>query len=139
MGRRDPVVLAWGVGLGLAVLAYAIGPRYFLFRLTDWFHFAGWRLGEMIQDLSDVALDLVRALAIGLFATFVVLALAVMRRGGRSRAALVVVTVLFLLLIGPTDQVTESNGRWAAALAVSGVAALVMTNRLRQTALVPRY
>lgn len=138
MQRRDPVMVAWVLGLGLAVLAYAVGPAHFLFRVEDWFHFALWRLGEMIQDLSDMALDLVRALAIGLYATFAVLAVAVVRRGGRAKAALVVITVLFALLIGHADMVTESNGRWAAALALCAVGAVVMTGRLRQTALVPR-
>jgi hypothetical protein len=33
---------------------------------------------------------------------------------------------------------TESNARWTAALALSAVGAVVMTGRLRQTALVPR-
>ncbi len=85
-----------------------------------------------------MALDLVRALAIGLYATFVVLALAVARRGGRAKGALVVITVLFVLLVGHADMATESNGRWTAALALCAVGAVVMTGRLRQTALVPR-
>ena len=138
MQRRDPVVVAWVLGLGLAALAYAVGPQYFLFRVVDWFHFAAWRLGELIGDLSLVAQNVVRALAIGLYATFVVLAVSVLRRGGRARGALIVVTVLFLILIGPTEMATESNARWTAALALSVVGAVVMTGRLRQTALVPR-
>jgi hypothetical protein len=138
MQRRDPVVVAWVLGLGLAALAYAVGPQYFLFRVVDWFHFAAWRLGEIIGDLSLVAQNVVRALAIGLYATFVVLAVSVLRRGGRARGALIVVTVLFLILIGPTEMATESNARWTAALALSAVGAVVMTGRLRQTALVPR-
>ena len=138
MQRRDPVVVAWVLGLGLAALAYAVGPQYFLFRVVDWFHFAAWRLGEIIGDLSLVAQNVVRALAIGLYATFVVLAVSVLRRGGRARGALIVVTVLFLILIGPTEMATESNARWTAALALSVVGAVVMTGRLRQTALVPR-
>jgi hypothetical protein len=136
--RGDPVVVAWVLGLGLAVLVYVLGPQHFLFRLLDTFHVLMWRLGEFIADLSTVALDAVRALAIGLYATFVVLAFAVLRRGGRGRAALIIVSVLFAILVAHDDVVTESNGRWAAALALSGIGAIVMTNRLRQTALVPR-
>lgn len=138
MQRRDPVVLAWVLGLGLAVVAYAVGPQYFLFRAADWLHFAAWRLGEIISDLSLVAQDAVRALAIGLYATFAVLAVAVLRRGGRARGALLVVTVLFLILIGGADMAAESNARWTAALALAAVGAVVMTARLRQSALVPR-
>ncbi len=138
MQRRDPVVLAWVAGLILATLVYVVGPSQFLFRMIDTLHVAFWRLGEFISDLSIVALDAVRALAIGLFATFVVLALAVLRRGGRAKGALVVVTVVFLMLVLNDNMVAESNGRWAAAFALSAVGAIVMTGRLRQSALVPR-
>ena len=138
MNRRDPVVLAWGLGLALAVLVYVLGPRDFLFHLIDTIHVAFWRFGEMVADLSAAALDGVRALAIGLYLTFVVLALAVIRRGGRARAALVVVTVLFMILVANNDLPTESNGRWAAALALSAVGSMVMTGRLRQTTALPR-
>jgi hypothetical protein len=139
MQRRDPVVVAWAVGIGLAVLAYAVGPQHFLFRVLDWFHFAAWRLGEIIADLSRFGLDLVRALAIGLYATFLILGVAVLRRGGRARGALIVVTLLFAILVGNDDFVTDSNGRWAAALALSTAGALVMTSRLRHSGMpVPR-
>ena len=136
--RRDPVLIAWVLGLGLAALIYLVGPRHFLFQALDAFHVLMWRLGEFIADLSSVALDAVRALAIGLYATFVVLAFAVLRRGGRARGALIVITVMFLILVAHDDVVTESNGRWAAALALSAVGAVVMTGRLRQTSLLPR-
>ncbi len=137
MGRRDPVMLAWAAGLLLAVLAYAVGPQYFLFRLIDWVHVIGWRLNEAIADLSFVARDAVRALAIGLYATFVVLSLMVLRRGGRAKGALFVISILFLLAIGQAEFATESNARWAAALALSGFGAVTMTARLRRTAMVP--
>lgn len=132
------MVLAWGLGLALAVLVYVLGPRDFLFHLIDTIHVTFWRFGEMVADLSAAALDGVRALAIGLYLTFVVLALAVIRRGGRARAALVVVTVLFMILVANNDLPTESNGRWAAALALSAVGSMVMTGRLRQTTALPR-
>jgi uncharacterized integral membrane protein len=125
MGRRsDPVLAAWVIGVVLAVLVYVLGPKNFLFHLVDTFHVLMWRL------------DAVRALAIGLYATFLVLGFAVLRRGGRARAALIVVTILFLVLVMHDDTVSEGNGRWTAALALSAVGAIVMTARLRQTALV---
>lgn len=136
--RRDPVVFAWVFGLGLATVAFLLGPQYFLFRVLDYLHVAFWRLGEIIGDLSLVARDVVRALAIGLYGTFVLLAILVIRRGGHARAALFWISILFFLLIGQVDMVTESNARWVLALALSGFSAMVMTNRLRQTALVPR-
>lgn len=140
MRRRDPVLLAWGLGLALAALVYLVGPDRFLFRLLDTAHVLAWRLSEAVADLSVLTLDLVRALAIGLFVTFVALAIAVARRGGRSRGALLLVSVLFLFLAGGGGaDGASANTRWTAALLLSGMGALVMTGRLRQTgALVPR-
>ncbi len=140
MRRRDPVLLAWGLGLALAALVYAVGPDRFLFRVLDTLHVLAWRLSEAVADLSFLALDMVRALAIGLFATFVALAVTVARRGGRGRGALLLVTVLFLFLAGGGGpDGTSANTRWTAALLLSGMGALVMTGRLRQSgALVPR-
>ncbi len=138
MQRRDPVMLAWVVGLALAALVYLVGANQFLFRFLNLLHVAAWRLEEFVADLSVVALDVVRALAIGLYATFVVLALAVARRGGPARGALIGVTVVFLVLVGGDQTLTESNARWTAALAVAAVGAFVMTGRLRQAPPVPR-
>jgi hypothetical protein len=137
MIRRDPVVIAWALGLGLAALVFWVGPDRFLFRLEDTLHVLAWRLGEAIADLSATALDAVRALAIGLYVTFLGLGFAVLRRGGRARGAMVVVTLLFLLMAGgasPGDQV-----RWVAALVLSGIGASVMTGRLRQTGVALRH
>lgn len=137
--RRDPIWLAWAVGLALAAAVYAIGPDRFVFRVMDTLHVLAWRVSEAIADISVLALDLVRALAIGLFATFVVLALAVTRRGGRGWGALVVVTVLFLALAGGGVEGAEPNARWTAALLLSGFGAAVMTGRLRRSgAVAPR-
>jgi len=139
MNRRDPVVLAWAAGLVLAAAVYVIGPDRFLFRIIDSLHVLAWRISEAIDDLSLLALDLVRALAIGLFATFVVLAVAVARRGGRGRGALLLVTLLFFLLAGGGVDGGAPNARWTAALLLSGAGAAVMTGRLRHTgAVVPR-
>ena len=128
--RRDPVVVAWVVGLGLAALVYLVGPDQFVFRLVDGVHVLLWRIGEALHELTATALDVVRALAIGLFVTFVALSVAVLRRGGRARGALVVVGIVFWLLVmdaSPGDQT-----RWIAALCLSGVGAAVMTGRLRE-------
>jgi hypothetical protein len=136
MSRRDPVLVAWVVGLALAALVFVVGPDHFLFRLNDTLHVVVWRIVEALDQLSATALDAVRALAIGLYVTFVALALAVLRRGGRARAAIIVVTLLYIMLVGyavPGDQT-----RWLAALALSGVGAAVMTGRLRQASLAVR-
>ena len=139
MNRRDPIWLAWAIGLALAAAVYVIGPDRFVFRVLDSLHVLAWRISEAIGDLSVLALDLMRALAIGLFATFVVLAIAVARRGGRGRGALLVVTLLFAILAGGGVDGAAPNARWTAALLLSGAGAAIMTGRLRQTgAVVPR-
>jgi len=130
---RNSVFIAWGVGLLFAAMAYTVGPQYLLFRLVDSLHVALWQIGEAIGDLSLMGRDLVRAMAIGLYATFVVLAVSVIRRGGPAKAALLWVSVLFLVLIGGLEMTTQSNTRWVLALAVAGVGAVTMTQRLRQT------
>lgn len=136
MTRRDPVLFAWLVGLVLAALVFLVGPDQFLFRLTDALHVAVWRVGEALAELSATALDAVRALSIGLFVTFLGLSFAVLRRGGRARMPLVVVTVLFLMLTG--DAAPLDQTRWIAALALSGTGAAIMTGRLRHTGTMAR-
>lgn len=139
MNRRDPILLAWILGLALAALVYIVGPDRFVFRVLDTLHVIAWRIGEAIEDLSLLTFDVVRALAIGLYATFVVLGLTVARRGGRARGALLLVSLLFLVLAGGGVDGAAPNARWTAALVLSGIGAAVMTGRLRQAgALVPR-
>ena len=129
MTRRDPVLFAWAMGLGIAVLVYMVGPDHFLFRLGAFLHGLAWQVAEVLADLSATALDAVRALSIGLFVTFLALAAAVARRGGRSRAAAAIVSVVFLLLVGGATD--GDPARWLAALVLSGLGAAVMTGRLR--------
>ena len=114
MNRRDPIWLAWAAGLALAALVYVVGPDRFVFRLMDTLHVLAWRISEAIEDLSMLTLDVVRALAIGVYATFVALAISVARRGGK------------------VDTGTAPNARWTAALLVAAAGAAVMTSRMRQ-------
>ena len=130
MARRDPVFVAWAVGLGLAALIYLVGPDQFVFRIENAIHVFFWRVAELLAELSATALDAVRALAIGLFVTFLALAAAVARRGGRARTAVIVVGVLFFFLVDSASPGEQT--RWLAAFALSGVGAAVMTGRLRQ-------
>ena len=131
MPRRDPVTIAWAAGLALAALIYFVGPDNFMFRFQDTLHVLAWRISEAIANLSVAALDAVRALAIGLFVTFLALSVAVARRGGRSRFAAVVVTIVFLMLV--EGAAAGEQARWTAALILSGLGAAVMSGRLRQS------
>lgn len=129
--RRSPIWLAWAAGLILSVLVYTIGPDLFMFRLVDNLHQIAWRIGEVLTNISLLTLDAIRAIAIGLYATFVVLALAVLRRGGNARAILLWVSILFLIVVGGAERV-DASPRWTAALLLVGAAAFAMTSRLRR-------
>lgn len=134
MRQLSPIWLAWAAGLGLAAVVYVVGPDRFMFRVMDTLHVLAWRISEAVADLPALSLDIVRAAAIGLFATFIALGIAVARRGGRARGALILVSVLFMLLAGgglDEDQ-SAGGGRWTAAMLLAGVGAAVMTGRLRQ-------
>lgn len=136
MPRRDPVMIAWVAGLVVAALVYLVGFDNFFVRLQYAFHSFAWRLAEILAELSITALDAVRALSVGLFVTFLALAAAVSRRGGRARTAAIVVTILFVLLVGGASD--GDPARWLAALVLSGLGAAAMTARLRQTGLAVR-
>ena len=131
--RRDPVALVWIGGLALAAALYFVGTDRFWFQVLNAFHVAGWWIGEVVADLSGLAVELVRALALGLFATFVALCWLAARRGAAVRGTALLIGLLFLVLAGGGDELSDGAGnlRWTAALAVSGVGALVMTRRLR--------
>ena len=139
MMRTDAVGLAWALGIGLAVLAYVVGPQMLMFQFSSVFDELAWRIGDVIGQLSAAGRDVVRAAAIGLYVTFVALSIMVIRRGGRAKAALFWISVLFFGLIGRVEMVTQSNGRWTLALLLALFGAATMTQRMRQTALVPRY
>ena len=68
----------------------------------------------LLAGLTVEAFELIRALAIGLFVVFLALGLMAARRGLRARAALVVLTVLYLVLLYPAidgDYVSGGTGR----------------------------
>lgn len=132
--KRDPVALIWIGGLALAAVLYLVGTDRFWFQILNTLHLAGYWVGEIIADLSGLTVELVRALALGVFATFVALCWLVARRGAAVRGTGLLVTLLFLVLAGSGgDGIIDGAGgaRWAGALLVAGFGAAVMTRRLR--------
>ncbi len=128
---RNPILVAWAAGMALAVAVYVVGPERLVFRLVDNLHLFGWWLSEVVAQLGGVMADAVRALAIGLYLTFVALGLAVQQRGGPARTALFWVSVLFWLLAAGVIGIEDGPGRWVLALALVTVASVGMTARLR--------
>ena len=131
--RRDPVALVWIGGLALALVLYLVGTDRFWFQLLDAFHLVGWWISEVVADLSGLAVEVVRALALGLFATFTALCWLAARRGAAVRGTALLVGLLFLVLAGGGDGLSDGAGnlRWTAAFAVAAVGSLMMTRRLR--------
>lgn len=132
--RRDPVALVWIGGLALAAVLYLVGTDRFWFQVLNALHLAAYWVSEIVADLSGLTIELVRALALGVFATFVALCWLVARRGGAVRGTGLLVALLFLVLAGSgSDSIGDDAGgaRWAGALLVAGSGAAVMTRRLR--------
>ena len=132
--RRDPIALIWIGGLLLAAVLYLVGTDRFWFQVLNTLHLAAYWVSEIIADLSGLTIELVRALALGVFATFVALSWLVARKGGAVRGTGLLVALLFLVLAGSGGNgVGDGAGgaRWAGALLVAGFGAAVMTRRLR--------
>ncbi len=126
---RNPVAAIWVLGAVVALLAYEFGSTHFLAAVAA---FTGQALDQLQRwsfELSRSAGEFVRAAAIGLYVVFVALSLLVLRQGGRAKAALILVSGLFYLLVWSTDFDVSSN-RWFAGFVLTGIAALVMTRRL---------
>jgi hypothetical protein len=131
--RPDPVALVWIAGLALAAAAYAIGPDRLISIALDFFEQTGWYVDRLVHNLSSAAREVLRALAIGLYGTFLGLSVLAMRRHaqGQGPGGLIVVTIIFLLLVwGAQGDDAISNLRWAAALLLAALASVSATRRL---------
>ena len=127
MDRRT-IGVVWIAGIILTVALYAIGPQNFIAACEAFIDHAWWWLGDVIEALTLRAFDAVRAVAIGLYVVFVVLAVLAQRRGIRTGGGLFVVSILFLVLID--THWYESRLNWFSAAVLAGVGAAVMTRRL---------
>lgn len=129
--RANPVAAIWVIGILVAIGAYLAGPGFLLSTALTAIAVGVDAAEHLARSLSLLGADVVRALAIGLFVTFVALAVLAIRQGHRGRFALVSVSTVFLLLVGG-DGDGVSNGRWIAAFALAAVGALIMTSRIRR-------
>jgi hypothetical protein len=137
--RRNTIGLVWLVGILLTVGLYVTGPDRFLHAGFDLLLHTQFALQAVLAGFTIQAFELVRALAIGLFAVFLGLGILALRRGLRARAALIVVTALFLALLYPAvDGYYLSASRWSGAFLLAGVGALAMTRRLLSPEAQPR-
>ena len=126
--RRETVILVWIGGAALAGLLYAVGPDALGPVVGRGMQGLGAAFDALALALTLPSFDAIRAAAIALLAVFVVLAAAAARRGIRARRALLVVTCLFIALVGAGPA--GSAPRWLAALGLAGLGAGAMTIRL---------
>ena len=129
--RSGPVLGAWALGLLLAVAAVMLGPDRLLYALGDLATALGDAFERISLTLGARALALARGLAIGLFATFVVLCALAARRGRPAGTPLLVGAVLWLVLGSSADG---DPGRWGMAMLLALVGALAMTRRVMERA-----
>jgi hypothetical protein len=132
---RNTIAAIWIAGVVLTLVVYVTGPDRFVFATYDLFSRAWWGLQDALLNLSIAAFDLVRAAAIGLWGVFAALAVLSIVRGGRGRAALVALSLVFFGLIWhAAGDDFGAHTRWLAALALAAAGALSMTRRLSQPA-----
>lgn len=129
--RRDTIAFIWIGGLVLAVALYAIGPDRFLEACLDLWDSLDSFFRDLVLVLGAQVYSVVRALAIAIYFVFAALALLSVQRGRRGVGALIVVTLIFLALVGsPFASFSAPAGRWILALALVLIAAGMMTQRL---------
>ena len=125
MDRRT-IASIWCGGVVLMVVLYIGGPQHVI-ELCQIYLRQFWSfIGGLIEALTQRAFDAVRAAAIALYVVFVVLALLAGHRGLRSGAALFVITLVFLMLVG--THWYEPGTKWFSAAVLAGVGAGMMTS-----------
>jgi hypothetical protein len=123
--------MIWIGGLVLAVALYLIGPDRFFDACLNLIDAIDATFRALVAMLGAQTYGVVRALAIAIYAVFMVLTFLALRSGHRGTGALVVVTAVFLILVWhPYDPYPAPISRWIAALALVLVGAIVMTQRL---------
>jgi predicted DNA repair protein MutK len=134
--QRNSIAAVWIGGLVLAVALYAIGPDRFVEACLDLMNGIDTVFRNLVLTLGVQVFGIVRALAIAIYAVFFVLASLSIARGSRGVWALIVVTVIFVMLVGrPDGDFSAPVGRWILALALVLTGAAIMTQRL----LAPRF
>jgi hypothetical protein len=130
--RRNLVGLVWIIGIALTVIVYQVGPDRIVWESFGWLRDLRVAIDSLFASLAVNTFELMRALTIGLFPVFVVLALVALRRGLPVRSTLIAVTIVFVLLLLAPLRNGEgiSDLRWIAAFVVVLGGSISMTRRL---------
>jgi len=125
------ITMIWIGGGVLALLVYLAGPDTFLSGI--WGVLDGIEAGfhALLAFLGAQAFDVVRAAAIAIYIVFLVLGGIAIHRGVKAVAAMIAVTLGFVILVWRPDQAAYvSSTRWLAALTLAIIGAVVLTQRL---------
>ena len=125
--RPNTIALIWLGGAVLAALFYLIGPWDVMQSVWLTLDRVQYLLGDSIGLLFNQAFDLVRAVALALFAVFIVLAIVASQRGTGAQGV-IGITALFIGLIAIGGY--QSRLCWLAALLVALTGAIHMSQRL---------
>lgn len=125
--QRSTIALVWLGGLVLAALIYLTGPYHVLAAVWNGVDQLQYLVANVVAALFGQAFEAVRALALALFAVFLVLGFLASQKGVRP-GGLLGITVLFVGLIAIGGY--HSRLCWLAALLVALAGALHMTQRL---------
>ncbi len=125
------ITMIWIGGGVLALLVYLAGPDMFLSGIWGFLDRIEAGFHALLAFLGAQAFDVVRAAAIAIYIVFLVLGGIAIHRGVKSIAAMIAVTLGFVILVWRPDQGAYiSSTRWLAALALAIIGALVLTQRL---------
>lgn len=125
--RRNTIATVWVGGAVLAVVLYAIGPWDVVHNLWLSVDRLQYVIGNSLGVLFNQGFDFVHAVALALFAVFLVLAMLGSQRGMRGGGVLGT-SALFVGLVAIGGY--ESRLCWLAALLVALTGAVHMTQRL---------
>ena len=130
--EKKHVYLIWAGGAAFALVLYLAGPDRLFTAIAYGWDSLIWSLRRGLGNISGPLYDLIRAFAIAIFIVFWVLGVMALRRGQPARAALAVLTLLFLFLVGLPSHWGNaiSGGDWVTALVVAVIGALIMTGRV---------
>jgi len=125
------ITMIWIGGGVLALLVYLAGPDTFLSGLWGILDRIEAGFHALLAFLGAQAFDVVRAAAIAIYIVFLILGGIALHKGVKAVAALVAVTLGFVILVWRPDQASYvSSTRWMAALVLAIVGAVVLTQRL---------
>ena len=123
------IAAIWAGGILLAVAVHAVGPDRFISGAWEFVANFEFNITSYISGLAAASFELLQALAVGLYAVFVLLSVAAIHQGLRARSALVVISLAYFFVVTMGHGGTSRDG-WILAFLLAFAGAVSMTHRL---------